>query len=108
MTENKIYSPWAFTGDEDLKQQSNLAALKELKEKYSIKAKWDYDKMTSEEQDNVDVVYDPVGGGYAHSLYEVIKNKPGLSTLELALICDNGNLCFGYSKRSGNIAIYTD
>lgn len=45
MTENKIYSPWAFTENEDLKQQSNLAALKESKEKYSIKAFWEYSNL---------------------------------------------------------------
>jgi len=36
MTENKIYSPWAFTENESQKQKSNLSALKELKEKYIL------------------------------------------------------------------------
>ncbi len=108
MTENTIYSQWAFTENESQKKQSNLAALAELKEKYNIKYKWEYDKMSEKEQETVDVVYGNAGGGYAHSLYEVYKNIPNLTTKELALICDDGNLCFGYSKRSGNIAIYTD
>ena len=108
MTENTIYSQWAFTENEIKKRQSNLAALAELKEKYNIKYKWEYDQMSEKEQESVDVVYGDAGGGYAHSLYEVYKNIPNLTTKELALICDNGNLCFGYSTQYGKIKIYTD
>lgn len=108
MTENKIYSPWAFTENESEKQQSNLAALKELQEKYTIKGKWTYDKMSEQDQASVDVVYGNVGIGYGSSLYEVYKNTPNLSRLELALICDGGNLCFGHSSLGSKIKIYTD
>ncbi|GAA0057903.1 hypothetical protein GE023_005255 [Streptococcus canis] len=108
MTENTIYSPWAFKENERQKQQSNLAALRELQDKYSIKTKWEYDKMSSEEQEKVDIVYGNAGGGYGHSLYEIYKNTPNLSRLELALICDDGNLCFGHSSLGGKIKIYTD
>lgn len=108
MTENVIYSPWAFRENESQKQQSNLAALKELQEKHNIKDKWLYDKMDAAEQATVDVVVGRVGGGYGHSLYEVYKNTPQLSTKELALICDDGNLCFGRSSLGNTIKIYTD
>ncbi|WP_317334136.1 hypothetical protein [Streptococcus orisratti] len=108
MTENKIYSPWAFTENESQKQQSNIAALKELQEKHNIKNKWAYDKMSEQDKASVDVVYGEAGGGYAHSLYEIYKNTPQLSTKELALICDGGNLCFGHSSLGSTIKIYTD
>ena len=108
MTENKIYSPWAFKENESQKKQSNLAALRELQDKYSIKKKLEYDKMSSEEQEKVDIVCGKVGGGYGYSLYEIYKNTPNLSRLELALICDDGNLCFGHSSQGGKIKIYID
>lgn len=108
MTTHTIYSPWAFTENESQKQQSNLAALKELQEKHIIKDKWLYDKMDATEQATIDVVVGRVGGSYGHSLYEVYKNTPQLSTKELALICDGGNLCFGHSAMGKKIKIYTD
>lgn len=108
MTDNKIYSPWAFTENESKKQQSNLAALRELNSKYTIKDKWSYDKLSEQDQETVDVVYGNAGGGYGHSLYKIYKNTPQLSTKELALICDGGNLCFGHSSLGSTIKIYTD
>ncbi|AFU88707.1 TPA: hypothetical protein U1B47_001260 [Streptococcus suis] len=108
MTENTIYSPWAFTENESQKRQSNLAALKELKDKYAIMEKWAYDKMSEQDQATVDVVYGSAGGGYGHSLYEIYKNVPNLTTKELALVCDDGNLCFGHSTQGNKIKIYVD
>lgn len=55
-----------------------------------------------------DVVVDYVRSGYAHQKYRVVKNKPGLSTRDLAIICDKGNLCFGYRTENGYICVYTD
>lgn len=55
-----------------------------------------------------DVVVDRVGGGYAHTKYRVIRNAPGLSSKDLAIICDYGNLCFGYRVEGSIICIYTD
>ncbi len=45
--------------------------------------------------DAYDVILNKVCNGYACEIYEVKKNAPGLSDYELALICDEGNLCFG-------------
>lgn len=108
MAINKIYSSWAFTENEREKSNSNNKAYKELKEKYIIKQKYEFDKMEIAEQADVDVVFGRAGGGYGHSLYKIYKNKPQLSNLELALICDSGNLCFGHSVFNGMIKIYTD
>ncbi len=108
METNKIYSSWAFTENEREKSESNYKAYKELKEKYIIKPKYEFDKMTAHEQANVDVVFGRAGSGYGHSFYKIYKNKPELSNLELALICDSGSLCFGHSTSKGMIKIYTD
>ena len=61
--------------------------------------------MTSNEYD---VVVNNFSQRYGTSEYEIIKNGPGLSEKELALICDDGNLCFGYSAHGKYIDIYTE
>lgn len=58
--------------------------------------------------DKFDVVVEPAGYGYAHSKYRVLKNAPGLSTHDLAIICDQGNICFGYRAEGSTICVYTD
>lgn len=55
-----------------------------------------------------DVVVQRVGSGYAHVKYRVLKNTPNLSTRDLAVICDSGNLCFGYRTEGSIICVYTD
>lgn len=55
--------------------------------------------------------YDVVIGrkpGYHHALYRVHKNAPCLSVGELALLCDHGNLCFGYSGQGEFIRVNED
>lgn len=44
--------------------------------------------------------------GRAH--YRVIKNAPGLGTYYLALICSEGNTCFGYDRYGSNITVFVD
>lgn len=55
-----------------------------------------------------DVIVKCCGTGYAHKNYEVIKNAPRLSDDDIALICDNGNLCFGYRGSGRYITVHTD
>lgn len=55
-----------------------------------------------------DVVVVRTGSGYAHVKYRVLKNAPGLSMKDLAIICDRGNLCFGYRVEGGFICVHTD
>ena len=78
--EKKIYREWAFTGNESEKASINREIYKELCEKYKIN----------------------------HSTYAVIKNNTNLSQLELALICDDGNLCFGYTMEGSLFYIFED
>jgi len=85
--EYRIYSPWAFSKHEKEKAKIN----REIYEEIRHKAKLNYIKS-----------------GYTTREYEVIKNPEGLSTEELALIADGGNLCFGYRTRGDHIIINTD
>ena len=85
--EKRIYSPWAFTENEREKAKINYEIYKEIKDK--AKVKW-------------------LGSGYGHKKYEVVSNPHNLSREELALICDGGNLCFGYRTDGDLIVIHTD
>lgn len=58
--------------------------------------------------DDYDVVIKYVGPGYAHTKYQVIKNGPNLLIQDLAIICDKGNLCFGYRTQGSTIIVHTD
>lgn len=113
MVEKQIYSCWAFSPEASEKRDMNFTIYKELKEKYKI-AYSDrvYDAelkgMKTVNPDEYDIIVKSEGSGYAHTNYRVIKNAPNLTPLELALICDGGNLCFGGSFSSRNIKIYTD
>lgn len=46
--------------------------------------------------------------GYAHAKYRIHQNPNKLSSRELALFCDHGNLCFGYTGQEPIIKVYTD
>lgn len=78
----------------------------ELKSTYKIA--YTARNMTTEQFNAYDVVVERCGTGYAHSKYRVLRNEPGLSTKDLAIICDKGNLCFGYRVESQIICVYTD
>lgn len=85
--ERRIYSSYAFTENEQEKSKINYEIYSEIKDKAKVRY---------------------VRSGYAHKVYEVVSNPEGLNTLQLALICDGGNLCFGYRLQGGNIVIHTD
>lgn len=87
MLEKRVYSGWAFTANEDEKRKINHDIYCEIVHKAKVKF---------------------IGSGYATAKFEVIANPHNLSTDELALICDGGNLCFGYRVEDKCIVIYTD
>ena len=61
-----------------------------------------------ENMDDYDVVVECIGYGYAHKKYRVLKNAPSLNNEDLAIICDNGCLPFGYRCEGGVICVYID
>lgn len=101
--ERKVYSPWAYTNNENEKCKINYELYEELKDKAQVVGK---------------------ASGYAHFTAiaiptdkEHFKGLDDSSILneeerkklldELALIVDNGNLCFGYAYL-GKLSSYTD
>lgn len=99
--QKKIYSSWAFTENESGKASINCEIYKEICKKYKIS------RCEVENPDDYDIVLRRTAG-YNHSTYSVIKNTTNLSQLELALICDDGNLCFGYKMEGSLFYIFED
>lgn len=60
------------------------------------------------EDKDADIIIQCIGTGYAHKKYRVLKNRPGLDSKDLAILCDGGNLCFGFRVEAGIICVYTD
>lgn len=110
----------------------NTKILKKLKKKYKIEITYQKD-ISKEDFSGFDVVIHRKGVvdypeslwiqydydeekvpenlryfGEIHYHWEVIKNTAGLTPDELALICDKGNLCFGYFMHKNSITICTD
>lgn len=105
--ERKIYSSWAFSENEKEKAQMNRDIFQEFKGNGSFFRQWEgheADEQTLKDK----FVFEYAGNGYAHTKYHVVSNPKNLSQLEMALICDNGNLCFGYRVQNGLIVIHTD
>lgn len=107
--EKKIYSSWAFTEKEEEKAKINNSIYKELKEKYRILKVSDinHKEPTKEELEQNDIVYSRKAC-YAHGEYKIYKYPNEVTLDELALICDGGNLCFGYSGNKNFLSVSED
>lgn len=99
--QKRIYSSYAFTENESEKASINRSIYKEFTKKYKI-SRYEVDNP-----EDYDIVLKRIVG-YNHSTYSVIKNDTNLSQLEIALICDNGNLCFGYTMKGSQFYISED
>lgn len=107
MIEKKVYSSWAFSKDELEKLNMNYEIYKELKSKYKIKCKY-FNESLEKLTDDYDIIYECSSHSYGCTSYVVLKNGPNLSNDELALIVDEGNLCFGYDLIKGRTSLYID
>ena len=106
MIERKIYNCYAFTENALEKSKINHEIYENVL-KAKAKKFWG-DKFPSEEDLQNFVCYKRIETGYANVKYEILSNPFNLSTEQLALICDEGNLCFGYRREGKYIVIYTD
>lgn len=107
MVEKKVYSSWAFSKDEFEKRDMNYEIYKELKSKYKIKCKY-FNESLEKLINDYDIIYECSSHSYGRTSYVILKNGPNLSNDELALIVDEGNLCFGYGLIKGHTSLYID
>ena len=110
MLDRKVYSGWAFKDDGDEMARINMEIYKELKPKIKmcyIDYRTKIVQCTNEDMEKYCCIV-PDGHGYGNQQYKVLSNPHNLSNDELALVCDGGNLCFGYRGGYTSFIIYTD
>jgi hypothetical protein len=107
--EKKVYSSYAFKENEREMMKINSEIYNELKEKYKILKVSDIDHKapTKEEIEQNDVVYSRKAC-YGHGEYKIYKCPEEITIDELALICDDGNLCFGYRGNKNFLSVSED
>lgn len=109
MIEKKVYNGWAFTENESEKGKINREIYKELQGKYRILKISDISHISPSEEElkNNDIVYSREAC-YLHGEYRIYKCPEELTFNELALICDEGNLCFGSSGNKQFLRVNED
>lgn len=107
--EKQVYSSYAFTENESEKSKINREIYSELKKKYKILKVSDvnHKEPTKEELEQNDIVYSRKAC-YGHGEYRIYKCPEEVTLNELALICDGGNLCFGYSGSKNHLSVFED
>ena len=98
--ERKIYNGYAFTENEREKAKINYEIYKGLKSKYKILCTCA--RPLDKEIEENDIVYSRKAC-YAHADYKVWKCPNEITTNELLLIFDDGNLCFGGRCQGNNL-----
>lgn len=98
-----VYNKWAFTDNWEEKRDRNTEVYKQLCSQYKIKR----NPRENEDTSNYDLVYRSVGK-YGYTEYYIIDNNTNLTTDELLLIFDLGNLCFGGYKEGNKYVVWTD
>ena len=102
MVEKKVYDGWAFSENENEKGDVNHEIYEDILKRYKV-------SRNSEDYENnsVDLVL-ARAAGHNHSTYRVLKNTTNLTQDEIALVCDNGNLCFGYMMEGKQFYVFED
>lgn len=65
-------------------------------------------KEQREKEAGADVLIEFITSGYNTMEYRIVRNTPNLPVDALTLLCDGGNLCFGYRTSGDVIIINTD
>lgn len=100
--EEKIYVNWAFTDRAPEKAKINLNILEKLKQNLHISYNY-----KNKDNPDFDLVLS-TSGQSGCTKYDVYRNSKNLSADEIALIVDDGNLCFGYSGTECQGRIWID
>ena len=107
MLERRVYSGWAWKEGAAEKSRINNELYAELAPKVKmcyVNPKTRLLDCTSEDMEKYCCIISD-GRGYANLRYRVLSNPYGFSNDELALVCDNGNLCFGYRMDGADVVV---
>lgn len=102
----KVYVKWAFTENESEKRKTNAETYESICNKWRISKRYNFD-LRKINEDDFDLIIRRTAG-YFHSTYRIIKNETDLSRDEIALVCDDGNLCFGYTMKGKDYYVFED
>ena len=102
MVEKKVYDGWAFSKDEEEKAKINREIYQDILNKYKVST-----NRKDQDTPSFDIVLVRTPG-YNHSTYSVVKDTTGLTQDEIALVCDSGNLCFGYTMEGKQFYVFED
>lgn len=94
----KVYSAYAYEPGENEKAKANREAYEQLKHLCKF----------GDKPDGTHTIIEHAGVTYGSSRYRIIDNAAGLTNAEIAVFCDGGNLCFGYSAALDFIDVFTD
>lgn len=107
--EVKIYNGWSHSDKAEEKQAINKEIYNKLKSfAKQVGYNWRTGKpdWTKDDEENY-FCYKLIRREAGRIYFSVVSNPHGFTVDEMALICDSGNLCFGYTY-CGDIIIYTD
>ena len=111
MLKQKVYSGWALKENAIEMSKINKEIYKSLKPKVKM-CYVDYRTKTLDcTSDDLQkyCCITPYGHGYGTIKYRVLSNPYGFTKDQLALICDDGNLCYGYRQDGSDVfIIYND
>lgn len=102
----KVYVKWAFTENEQEKAKVNLETYKAICDKWRVN-RHEHFNQSEINDDDFDLIIERTAG-YNHATYRIIKNETDLSQNEIALVCDGGNLCFGYTMKGSIFYVFED
>lgn len=104
----KVCPAWAFVGDRD-SGRINKEIYEKICKKWKIKRFSGIDGFDIPIDDKLysDLIISRREGD-RYSLYKIIKNETNLTPDEIALVCDNGSLCFGYTIKNGLYYVFED
>lgn len=109
----RVYSNYAFDIDYKKKSTMNYLYYISLQRKYKIiginKLQTNINNIDMQEYKSYDLIYSYESiHTFTRANYDIYKVPKELARDEIALILDEGNLCFGYTSNGSSYTVYED
>lgn len=99
-----VYAPWAFQENEGEKRDANRRLYSQLMERLGI----DRAQTAGRVVEGGGLAFEELSPTYNEIHFRVTEKPDWMTWAEVALVCDYGNLCFGFHLRGNVIDVYTD